>query len=50
MIDLVNMIVGMICAFIAGAAVHSAWLHAKKRDELKDWNKVNREDEDRVDG
>jgi hypothetical protein len=34
MIDLLNFIVGVVCAFILGLATHSIYLHSKKRKEL----------------
>jgi hypothetical protein len=34
MIDLLNFIVGVVCAFVLGLATHSIYLHSKKRKEL----------------
>jgi len=43
MIDLINWIVGVICAFIIGMAFHSILLHEKKRH---DWHFPWDHDED----
>jgi hypothetical protein len=34
MIEFWNVVAAFICGLIAGAAVHSAYLHSKKRKEL----------------
>lgn len=34
MIELFNVLVIFVAGLIAGAAVHSAWLHSKKRKEI----------------
>ena len=34
MIEFWNVVVGVIAAFIAGLAVHSAWAHSRKREEI----------------
>lgn len=31
MTELWNVVIAMICSFIMGMAVHSAWLHSKER-------------------
>jgi len=33
-IEFWNVIAALIAGMIAGAAIHSAWLHSKKRKEL----------------
>jgi len=33
MIDFVNFVVGVVCAFILGLATHSTYLHEKRRHE-----------------
>jgi len=39
MIDLINLIVGVVCAFILGMATHSTYLHEKARRGWKfPWN------------
>jgi len=35
-IDLLNFLVGVVCAFILGLATHSVYDHAKRRGELPD--------------
>ena len=34
MIEFWNVVIGLIVGLIGGAAVHSAWLHSRKRGEL----------------
>lgn len=35
MIEFWNVVVAFIVGLIGGAAIHSAWLHSKKREELE---------------
>lgn len=35
-IELFNVIITFICGLIAGAAIHSAWLHSKNRKRVND--------------
>jgi len=39
MIEFLNVVVALVCGLIAGAVLHSAWLHSKKRGELKEAEK-----------
>jgi hypothetical protein len=35
MIDLLNFIIGSVCAFVLGLAAHSIYLHARSRGDVK---------------
>lgn len=35
MIEFYNVLVALIAGLVAGAALHSAWLHSKKRREFE---------------
>ena len=35
MIEFWNVVIALVAGLIAGAAVHSAWLHSKQRKELE---------------
>jgi len=34
MVEFWNVVVAFVCGLIAGMAIHSAWLHSKKRNEI----------------
>jgi len=47
MIDLINFVVGVVCAFILGLATHSTYLHAKRRYGWRlPWDHNEEADED----
>jgi len=35
LIEFWNVVIAFICGLVAGAAIHSAWLHSKKRGEFE---------------